>query len=70
LANGNTLVTEGPNGRIFEVTSDKKIVWEYIYPASGANSVYRAYRLPYDWIPQIQRPAEKPITPPANFKAP
>ena len=74
LPNGDTLVTDGPNGRIFEVTSDKKIVWEYIYPvysgANAANSVYRAYRLPYDWIPQIQRPAEKPITPPSNFKAP
>jgi len=74
LPNGDTLVTDGPNGRIFEVSSDKKIVWEYIYPvysgANAANSVYRAYRLPYDWIPQIQRPAEKPITPPANFKAP
>jgi hypothetical protein len=74
LPNGDTLVTDGPNGRIFEVTSDKKIVWEYIYPvysgANAANSVYRAYRLPYDWIPQIQRPAEKPITVPANFKAP
>ena len=74
LPNGATLVTDGPNGRLFEVTNDRKIVWEYIYPvfsgAQSTNSVYRAYRLPYDWIPQIQRPAEKPIAPPANFKAP
>lgn len=32
LANGNTLITEGMPGRIFEVTPEKKIVWEYISP--------------------------------------
>ena len=67
LANGNTLITEGPDGRIFEVTSDGDIVWEYIYPVytgRGTNSVYRAYRVPYDWIPQLDRPAEKAVTPP------
>lgn len=30
LANGNTLITETDNGRAFEVTPDKTIVWEYI----------------------------------------
>jgi Arylsulfotransferase (ASST) len=76
LPNGNTLITEGPNGRIFEVTKEGKIVWEYMYPqftgAQSTNSVYRAYRLPYDWIPQIARPAERPIVPPplANFRVP
>ena len=51
LPNGNTLITEGPGGRIFEVTNAGAIVWEYIFPIFGgdrqANSVYRAYRLPY-----------------------
>jgi len=32
LENGNTLITQGINGRIFEVTPDKKIVWEYWNP--------------------------------------
>lgn len=32
LKNGNTLITQGINGRIFEVTPDKKIVWEYWNP--------------------------------------
>jgi hypothetical protein len=74
LPNGNTLVTEGPNGRIFEVTKERAIVWEYIYPvftgANSSNQVYRAYRLPYDWIPQIKQPVEKAIVPPplANFR--
>lgn len=32
LPNGNTLITEGVGGRIFEVTPDKEIVWEYMNP--------------------------------------
>jgi len=70
LPNGNTLVTEGPGGRLFEVTSDGDIVWEYIHPVfSGAresNSVYRAYRLPYDWIPQLDAPDEIAVRPPSR----
>ena len=72
LPNGNTLVTEGTSGRLFEVTTDGTIVWEYVSPlfARGAgprpsNAVYRAYRLPYAWIPQIARPSEKAVVPPA-----
>jgi outer membrane protein assembly factor BamB len=77
LPNGNTLVTEGPSGRVFEVTTDGVIVWEYIFPmftaaARPTNSVYRAYRLPYGWIPQLARPKEQAVTPPAagNFRVP
>ena len=29
------------------------------------NAVYRAYRLPYDWIPELERPNEHAVTPPA-----
>jgi hypothetical protein len=32
LANGDTLVCSGEQGRIFEVTGDGKIVWEYVNP--------------------------------------
>jgi hypothetical protein len=68
LLNGNTLITEGPGGRVFEVTNAGAIVWEYIFPIFGgdrqANSVYRAYRLPYAWIPQLPRPAEHAVEPP------
>ena len=35
LPNGNTLITEGAPGRLLEVTSDRRIVWEYIYPVFG-----------------------------------
>jgi len=32
LSNGNTLITEGMPGRIFEVTVEGEIVWEFISP--------------------------------------
>jgi len=76
LANGNTLVTEGANGRIFEVTKEGNIVWEYMNPLFGgpqaSNNVYRAYRVPYEWIAQIPRPKEVPVVPPARgeFRVP
>jgi hypothetical protein len=76
LPNGDTLITEGPGGRLFEVTREGQIVWEYINPqfsgAQSANSVYRSYRLPYDWIPQIEKPKERAVVPPAlgGFRVP
>jgi hypothetical protein len=72
LANGNTLVTEGAGGRLFEVTSNHEIVWEYISPYFGKeknrNMVYRGYRLPYSWIPQADPPEERPVAPIDNSK--
>ena len=35
MANGNTLVNSGPQGRFFEITPDGEIVWEYRDPYSG-----------------------------------
>ncbi len=65
LPNGNTLITEGANGRLIEVTAGHEIVWEYISPFFGKksytqhqNMVYRAYRVPYQWIPQLEKPEE------------
>lgn len=40
LKNGNTLITQGTIGRLFEVTTDGKIVWEYWNP------YYYKYKLP------------------------
>src|SRR5436190_23929329 len=68
LPNGNRPVTPGPTGRLFEVTKEGAIVWEYIWPNFGANnqnSVYRAYRVPYSWIPQLPVPTARKVTPPA-----
>lgn len=65
--NGNTLITEGSGGRIIEVTADHELVWEYISPYWGShmnsNMVYRAYRVPYEWIPQLEHPTEVAIEP-------
>ncbi|MFT5286294.1 MAG: hypothetical protein ACI8TQ_002462 [Planctomycetota bacterium] len=33
LPGGNTLITESDNGRAFEVTPDKRIVWEFLNPS-------------------------------------
>jgi hypothetical protein len=62
LPNGNTMICEGGPGRIFEVTHNKEIVWEYIYPffspgrvqTPGAqpefnNSLFRAHRYGPDY---------------------
>ncbi len=35
LRNGNTLICEGATGRLFEVTADARIVWEYLNPFGG-----------------------------------
>jgi len=70
LPNGNTLITEGGCGRFLEVTPSHEIVWEYISPyyspKMSLNHVYRAYRVPYHWVPQLARPAEIPVTPPIS----
>ena len=64
------MITEGADGRIFEVTAEGEIVWEYISPYFGEerpdrNMIYRAYRMPYDWIPQLEKPEERAVRPPA-----
>lgn len=56
LPNGNTLICEGINGRIFEVTMEGEMVWEFISPffdrlgALGYSSaIFRAYRYAPEW---------------------
>jgi hypothetical protein len=71
LPNGNTLIAETTYGRILEVTRESEIVWEYVSPYSTSEKVhsarmFRAYRVPYEWIPQLARPVEKPVIPPKN----
>ncbi|MBT5458022.1 MAG: aryl sulfotransferase, partial [Rhodospirillaceae bacterium] len=56
LASGNTLICEGAWGRLFEVTPDGDIVWEFINPHFSEdhpqfkdhNYVFRAYRYAAD----------------------
>jgi hypothetical protein len=64
LPNGNTLITEGASGHLLEVTPEREIVWEYVSPyfnRRNQNHIYRAYRLPYEWVPQVDKPEEKPV---------
>ena len=65
LPNGNTLITEGADGRLFEITPDHELVWEYMSPffalKENTNYLYRAYRYPYEWIPQLNKPREIPL---------
>ncbi len=62
LPNGNTFITEGGPGRLLEITPENETVWEYVSPYinkfTRTNMIYRAYRYPYDWIPQVKRPEE------------
>jgi len=63
LANGNTLICEGCHGRIFEVTADGEVVWEYVSPhfaleqgRPGLNNwVFRAFRYTPDEIERARR---------------
>jgi hypothetical protein len=63
LPNGNTLICAGAPGIIFEVTPDKKIVWQYNLPTfgegRGSKNVFRALRIAPDF-PGLQG---KPLTP-------
>ncbi|MFC2008903.1 aryl-sulfate sulfotransferase [Chloroflexota bacterium] len=56
LPNGNTLICETTAGRIFEVTADKEIVWEFVSPfyeysnlLGWTNYIFRAHRYGYDF---------------------
>lgn len=70
LPNGNTLITEGSDGHLIEVIPEHEIVWEYVNPyfknIGGnfkMNMVYRAYRTPYEWVPQATHAEEVSIEP-------
>jgi hypothetical protein len=57
LSNGNTYIVDGAFGRMFQVTPEGEVVWEYINPyftekvSRFSNSVYRAYHYDVNEIP-------------------
>ncbi|OLO05824.1 ArsR family transcriptional regulator [Salinicola socius] len=72
LPNGNTLIDEGQNGRLFQVTPEGDIVWEYVSPFFGksmpsddyvTNQVYRAQLVDYDWAPDGTPHTENSVMP-------
>jgi hypothetical protein len=56
LPNGNLLITESQEGRLFEVALDGRLVWEYLNPRriGGQEPIVvlfaRGYRAPYDYF--------------------
>jgi outer membrane protein assembly factor BamB len=69
LPNGNTLSLDANRGRLFEITPDGEIVWEYVNGFMGMfhfrgmkrleSGVYRCYRLPYNAIPDFSSDFEQ-----------
>jgi Arylsulfotransferase (ASST) len=78
LPNGNTLIDEGMDGRLFQITPGGDIVWEYVNPYPGRSTVdgkpflnslvYRAQAVPYDWVPEGTPHAERALREQDNAK--
>ncbi|KAJ6437462.1 PQQ repeat containing protein [Purpureocillium lavendulum] len=74
LSNGNTLLCESAFGRVFEVTPEGYVCWEYINPhfapypdkvtasifPGESNALFRAYRYTLDEIPWLQQKLQGP----------
>jgi len=73
LPNGNTFIDEGQSGRLFQVTRDGDIVWEYVnaYPRHDKDALtgkptvnhqlYRAQPVPFAWVPAGTPHADKAV---------
>ncbi len=67
LANGNVLIGSTRGGRVFEVTREGEIVWQWAAPFDPV----RPGRYAYDHCPQLAslpRPAEVPVRPPPGYR--
>ncbi len=67
LPNGNTFIAEDNTGRLFQVTPDGEIVWEYV----NRGGTTRPSPVPYDFTPQLRAlpaPTEYAVTPPNNLE--
>jgi hypothetical protein len=51
LPGGNMLVAEAEAGRAFQITRDKKMVWEYFNPKFSANGKRRSAFYRIEWLP-------------------
>lgn len=50
LPNGNTLITEGTTGTLYEIDSKNTIVWQYTIPLED-NDVFKCFRYPINGPP-------------------
>jgi hypothetical protein len=46
LPNGNTLINEGTEGHFFEVTRDKRVVWDYLNPVIASGPLNQSEPIP------------------------
>jgi hypothetical protein len=63
--NGNTLIAESNDGRVFEVTSTGEIVWEWLNPdirRQRRSLLYRMMRLPPEMVEPFLNKDEPPDT--------
>jgi hypothetical protein len=65
LPNGNTLVCEGAEGRVFEVTPEGRVVWDWLNPFGG-DAPPRGRRPPRKPKPGEEDGAAAPPEPPRN----
>jgi hypothetical protein len=70
LPNGNLLVTSTRGGRVFEITREGRIVWQWVPPYEPV----RALRVPATFCPQLARLAQaaetapQAVTPPPGYR--
>lgn len=72
LPNGNTMITDTVGGRVFEVTSDGELVWEFYTPLPGDENlsatrptIYRMERvIDFNSLPELKGTIPLPSTEP------
>jgi hypothetical protein len=79
LADGKTLISSGPQGRVFEITPDGRIVWEYWSPFTGSlggaqgkanpHALFRAMRIPTNH-PALKGRTLRPVSPQPPLTSP
>ena len=67
LPNGNTLICDGTSGVFFEVTPDKRKVWEYVCPVTGDGPVDQGDPVPLDHRGHMLNAVFKTTRYPADF---
>jgi hypothetical protein len=71
LPNGNTFINEADHKRIFEITAEGEIVWEYWLPETWRAG--RCHRVAYDYgdrLLSLPKPVEVPVEAPLQQKRP